>query len=91
MSLIKSFNFNFLKQNLKKSKGGIILSLIIVPLLMSIFLVVMGINNSSPEFISPEMFGIINMIFSSFSSSVGNLNATADKKKRYDVFKVISF
>ena len=54
MSLMKSFNFNFLKQNIKKSKGGIIISLIIVPLIISIGMVVSGINSDSSEFITPE-------------------------------------
>lgn len=63
MSLMKSFNFNFLKQNLKKSKGGVILSLIIVPLVISIYMVVMGINSSSSEFISPDIFGMIDLVF----------------------------
>ena len=63
MSLMKSFNFNFLKQNIKKSKGGIIISLIIVPLIISIGMVVSGINSDSSEFITPESFGMIDLVF----------------------------
>ena len=63
MSLIKSFDFNFLKQNYRKSKGGIILSLIIVPLLISIYLVIEGLNVNSYQFISTNDFGNIDLFF----------------------------
>lgn len=39
MNLIKSFNFKYLKENIKKSKGLIILLLIVVPLLTTLFTV----------------------------------------------------
>jgi len=38
MSLIKSFNKNFLKQNIKKSKGPIIFSIFVVPFLTALLL-----------------------------------------------------
>ena len=63
MSLIKSFNYNLFKQNLKKSKGMIIISLIIVPLIISIYLVLSGIWRNSQEIVLPQEFGIADLIF----------------------------
>ena len=63
MSLMKSFNFKFLKENIKKSKGGIILSLIIVPLILSIYMVVTGMNADTVEIISDESFGNMSLVF----------------------------
>ena len=63
MSLIKSFNGKFLKQNLKKAKGTVLLCLIIVPLILSIYLVVAGIELKSPEILPQNAIGIINAIF----------------------------
>ena len=63
MSLIKSFNFNFLKQNIKKSKGAIILSLIIVPLIISMYLVVYGLELHTPEVVPTTTIGVIDIIF----------------------------
>lgn len=63
MSLIKSFNFSFLKQNIKKSKGTIILSLIIVPLIFSMYFVVSGLELSSPEKMEFETLETMDFIF----------------------------
>ena len=45
MSLIKSFNMKFLMQSLKKSKGIVIFSLIVVPLLTSLFLITISVES----------------------------------------------
>ena len=63
MNSKKLFNFRFLKQNIKKSKSGIILSIIIVPLILSIYMVLCGLNSTSYEFISHSQIGIYNLIF----------------------------
>ena len=63
MSSTKLFNFNFLKQNIKKSKGTVILSLVIVPILISIYMVTSGLNNQNVEFVSHELFGTMTLIF----------------------------
>lgn len=63
MSITKSFNFDFLKQNLRKSRGAIILCLVIVPLIMSIYLVVAGIVSSKPEVIYPESIIRTDLVF----------------------------
>ncbi len=44
MNLIKSFNFNYLKENIKKSAGLIILLSLIVPV-FTLLVVILGINN----------------------------------------------
>ena len=46
MSLITSFNKNFLKENLKKSKGPVIFSLIIIPLITALIMI-MGYKDYS--------------------------------------------
>lgn len=63
MNSKKLFNFRFLKQNIKKSKSGIILSIIIVPLILSIYMVLCGLNSTSYEFVSHSQIGIYNLIF----------------------------
>lgn len=63
MSLIKSFNWKFLMQNLKKAKGTVLLCLIIVPLILSIYLVVSGIEIHSPEIGMQEAIRVIDAIF----------------------------
>lgn len=63
MNLIKSFNFEFLKQNIKKSKGAIILSLMIVPLFLSIWMVVAGLNEETPTIISLQITGWLDLVF----------------------------
>ncbi len=63
MNLTKSFNWNFLKQNIKKSKGGIILSIIIVPLIISLYMVTDAINSNSLQIISHDFFGNMNLFF----------------------------
>lgn len=63
MNSTKLFNFKFLKQNIKKSKGGIVLSLIIVPLLVSIYMFFSGINSIETQYVTHSSIGIFNVIF----------------------------
>lgn len=54
MNLIKSFNFKYLKENIKKSKGLIILLLIIVPFLTTLF-TVLFINGEDTKNLATEV------------------------------------
>lgn len=54
MNLIKSFNLKYLKENIKKSKGLIILLLIIVPLLTTLF-TVLFINGKDAANLATEV------------------------------------
>jgi hypothetical protein len=61
MNLTKLFNFQYLKQNLKKSKGLLTLLVLIVPVLTTLMLIAM--NNSIYEYvIEEEALSIINII-----------------------------
>ncbi len=62
MNLTKSFNFKFFKQNVKKSRGGIILSIIILPLILSIMMFLTGTNYHNVEIISSDSYGVINLV-----------------------------
>ena len=63
MSLIKSFNLNFLKENIKKSKGIIIFSLIIIPIITSLMLYSVGSNGDSESVGSMQFALIIDIVF----------------------------
>ena len=45
MNLIKSFNFEFLKENIKKSTGLVILLSLVVPV-FTLLVIILGINNT---------------------------------------------
>ena len=63
MSLIKSFNFAFFKQNIKKSKGATFLAILICPLILSIYLVVTGINVYSPYVVPVTVLKATDLFF----------------------------
>lgn len=62
MSLIKSFNFKYLKENLKKSKGLIILLLIVVPLLTTLFTVLFINGEDVPNLATEIGINWVNLI-----------------------------
>lgn len=62
MNLIKSFNFKYLKENIKKSKGLIILLLIVVPLLTTLFTVLFVNGEKSINLASEVSINWVNMI-----------------------------
>ena len=47
MNLINLFNFNYLKQNLKKSKGALAIFIGIIPIINILTLFLMSDNNHS--------------------------------------------
>lgn len=63
MNLIKSFNFSLLKQNFRKSKGTIILSLIIVPLIISIVFLIASKRVNNPQIFSAKILGTCDCVF----------------------------
>ncbi len=62
MNLINLFNFNYLKQNLKKSKGALAIFVGIIPIINILSLFMMNDNNYSNEIISLSNISIINFI-----------------------------
>ena len=62
MNLINLFNFNYLKQNLKKSKGALAIFIGIIPIINILTLFLMSDNNHSNEIISLSNISIINFI-----------------------------
>ncbi len=61
MNLIKSFNFKFLKENMKKSKGAIALLLLVVPI-FTLLVTVLVLNNYNVNVPSKMSFMPINFI-----------------------------
>ena len=60
MNLIKLFNFKYLKQNLKKSRGLLTLMILVIPVLTTLMLI--SLNNSTYDCVVEEMeLSIINM------------------------------
>ena len=63
MNLTSLFNFNYLKQNLKKSKATLIFFIGIIPIISSIIFLIMASNNSNYGYIvSLEQLSIINFV-----------------------------
>lgn len=62
MNLIKSFNPSYLKENIKKSKGLIVLLLIIVPLLTTLFTVLFVNGKDAIKIASEVEINWINLI-----------------------------
>lgn len=62
MNLIDLFNFNYLKQNLKKSKGALAIFIGIIPIINILTLFLMSDNNHSNEIITLSGISIINFI-----------------------------
>ena len=62
MNLINLFNFNYLKQNLKKSKGALAVFIGIIPIINILSLFMMNDNNYSNEIITLPGISIINFI-----------------------------
>lgn len=62
MNLINLFNFNYLKQNLKKSKGALAVFIGIIPIINILTLFLMSDNNHSNEIINLSNISIINFI-----------------------------
>lgn len=62
MNLIKSFNFKYLKENIKKSKGLIMLLLIVVPLLTTLSTVLFVNGENTVNLASERSINIINML-----------------------------
>ncbi len=62
MNLINLFNFNYLKQNLKKSKGALAIFVGIIPIINILSLFMMNDNNYSNEIITLPGISIINFI-----------------------------
>lgn len=62
MNLIKSFNYNYLKENIKKSAGLIMLLSIVVPV-FTLLVIILGINNTESIVVSDKTpLLIINFI-----------------------------
>ncbi len=62
MNLIKSFNFKYLKENVKKSKSIIILLLIVVPLLTTLFTVLFVNGEETVNLASELNINWVNML-----------------------------
>ena len=62
MNLTSLFNFNYLKQNLKKSKGVLALFIGLIPIINILTLFLLSDNNHSNEIISLSNISIINFI-----------------------------
>lgn len=62
MNLINLFNFNYLKQNLKKSKGALAIFVGIIPIINILSLFMINDNNYSNEIITLPGISIINFI-----------------------------
>lgn len=62
MSSIKSFNLKYLKENIKKSKGLIVLLLIIVPLLTTLFTVLFINGKNTPNLATEIGINWVNLI-----------------------------
>lgn len=62
MNLINLFNFNYLKQNLKKSKGALAIFVGIIPIINILSLFMMNDNNYSNEIITLPGISVINFI-----------------------------
>lgn len=60
MNLINLFNFNYLKQNLKKSKGALAVFIGIIPIINILILFMLNDNNHSNEVITLPVLSIIN-------------------------------
>lgn len=61
MNLIKSFNFKFFKENIKKSKGAIALLVLVVPVFTAL-VTVLCLNEYNVNVPSKEYFSLINFI-----------------------------
>ena len=62
MNLINLFNFNYLKQNLKKSKGVLALFIGLIPIINILTLFLLSDNNHSNEILTLPAISIINFI-----------------------------
>ena len=62
MNLINLFNFNYLKQNLKKSKGALAIFVGIIPIINILILFLLNDNNYSNEVITLPVLSTINFI-----------------------------
>lgn len=62
MNLIKSFNINYLKQNIKKSKGLLGIFLILVPLANFLLIFLNSITADEIVILETETFMIFNLI-----------------------------
>ena len=62
MNLINLFNFNYLKQNLKKSKGALAVFIGIIPIINILILFMLNDNNHSNEVITLPVLSIINFL-----------------------------
>jgi ABC-2 type transport system permease protein len=60
MSLTTSFNKNFLKENLKKSKGAVIFSLFVLPIITAVILIFAYKDSNSAEVLSWGRLSIFN-------------------------------
>lgn len=62
MNLIKSFNFKYLKENIKKSKGLVMLLLIVVPLLTTLATVLFVNGENNVNLATERSINVINML-----------------------------
>ena len=63
MNLITSFNRKFLKENIRKSKGAVIFSVIIIPLLTALMLFTSYKSSSNIEIMTNSQYLIFNIAF----------------------------
>lgn len=63
MNLITSFNGKFLKENIKKSKGAVIFSVIIIPILTALMLFTNYKSSSNVEIMTNSEYLIFNIAF----------------------------
>ena len=62
MNLMKLFNFNYLKENLKKSRGLLLFLLIILPVLNITSLALSLVNMKEPELLSFQDLSFITYL-----------------------------
>ena len=61
MSLKKLFNFDYLFQNIKKSKALLLTFILLVPILSSLLIVLTGIDNKSTKVFSLSELSIVGI------------------------------
>lgn len=82
MNLTKLFNFNYLKQNLKKSKAVLLIFILLIPILNTLALVSTTINDDGfiPSLTDLSMVNIIGMYFLPIIISICLFNYLFKKK-----------
>ena len=62
MNLTKYFNFNYLKENIKKSKGVLLLLILVVPFFTILTLALMYNNKNNIELLNMKNIIFVNLI-----------------------------